>query len=686
MKCHTVVALLLVLGTITPATGQTPYPAVLYNGASATQEQRLLAMTLAGIVNRDSARLYLLNVYETWSYSLTDERWRDLYRSRGQVVFDSTKNILTLIDRFRSFLNGAITYDPAQYFSNFTGQSFCWQGEQAAVIGALTNRLPVSASLAPALGLQIADSVLVTDAFDGDSAIWVPGRIELSTLPWNNTALNAEQRYLTILDWGVQNLLPRCNPKKFYIRELTDFTTQKRMYQVNLAGTADLDLNSMPVARAGILERVLTYLHERNPSSIFHIYGWIRPEPMAQWFAFFGASFHETLLGNLSWHAAFPVAPRAFLRPAAIAPDTASLRDKYYVLFVGSEGDASNWHMGFQSGAWLSPSRGSVPIGWGWNLHLFQECPFVAAYYYDTATPNDGFLSVTSPLGYAYPDLWQNDVWQGAIDSTKQLMQKFGVRDVYGYKHYAGAGTMVYRGKTISNSFNFSRYGQFQAAAQTNLTILFDPLAPSQTPFTTHGPLMFNHENDGSFYGEALDLNVMAARIIANLKKQTRPGFLLAGYQRFRQDDFANRSDPGSADISVPRLAQLVQLLAADPVVGQYVEAVTPELFSGLMRKKFGLLHAETPGDLPSTSALRQNFPNPFNPATIIQFRLPTAGRARLVVYDQLGREVARLVDGFLPAGIHSAEFAGNNLAAGVYAYRLEYAGTSEVKRMILMK
>ncbi len=669
-----------------PVSAQTPYQAVLYNGASASQEQRLLAMTLAGIVNRDSARLYLLNVYETWSYSLTDERWRDLYRSRGQVVFDSTRNILALVDRFRSFVNGAITYDPAQYFGNFTGQSFPWQGEQAAVIGALTDRLPVSASLAPALGLQIADSVLVTDAFDGDSAIMVPGRLESPTLPWNNTALTAEQRYLKILDWGVQSLLPRCNPKKFYIREFTDFTAQKRMYQVNLAGTDDLDLNSMPVPRADILERALTFLHGRNPSSIFHIYGWIRPEPMTQWFAFFGSSFHETLLGNLSWHAAFPVAPRSYLRPSAITPDTAALRDKYYILFVGSEGDASNWHMSFQSGAWLSPARGTVPIGWGWNLHLFQECPFVAGYYYDTATPNDGFLSVTSPLGYAYPDLWQNDVWQGAIDSTRQLMQRFGIREVYGYKHYAGAGTMVYRGKTISNSFNFSRYGQFQTAVQANLTIVYDPLVPSQTPFTTYGPPMFNHVGDGSFYGDASDLNVMAARIIANLKKQARPGFLLAGYQRFRQDDFAGRSDPSSVDITVPRLAQLVQLIAADPVVGPYVEVVTPELFSGLMRRKLGLLHAEAPGEPPLASALQQNYPNPFNPSTVIQFRMPAAGRARLLVYDQLGRLVAKPVDGNLPAGLQSVEFSGNALAAGVYIYRLEHAGGSEVKRMILLR
>jgi hypothetical protein len=68
MRFSVVIVLALLLAASTPVSAQPPYQAVLYNGASASQEQRLLAMTLAGIVNRDSARLYLLNAYETWDY------------------------------------------------------------------------------------------------------------------------------------------------------------------------------------------------------------------------------------------------------------------------------------------------------------------------------------------------------------------------------------------------------------------------------------------------------------------------------------------------------------------------------------------------------------------------------------------------------------------------------------------
>lgn len=674
------------------ANAQQPYRAVLFNGLSQSTETRLMAMTLAGIVNRDSARLYLLNVYETWSYTQTDERWRDIYRSRGNVQFDSIASYVDLVNRFRPFINGAITYDANRFFSNFTGQNFRWQGEYAALIGGLTNRLPLTAAVAQALGLDISDSVLVTDAFDGDPPVYVPGRLEASANPWNNPSLTTEeQRYLTILDWGVQKLLPRCNPKKFYIREITDWTIRHRMFQVNLAGTDDLDFNSMPAARADILERVLNFMHAKNPATIFHIYGWIRPEPMTQWFAFFGSSFHETLLGNLSWHSSFPVAQRTFIPPGRVNPDSVRVQNKHYLLFVGSEGDASNWVFGFQGGAWLSPQRGSVPVGWGWNIHLFNECPFVAAYYYDTATPNDGFLSVTSPLGYAYPDLWQNDVWQGAIDSTRHLKNRFGVHDAYGYKHYAATGTMTFRGKTISNSFNFTRYAQFQSAVQTDLTILYDPLLPSQTPITSLGPLMFNHTGDGSFYGDASNLTTYANRILNAVRGRSKPSFLLAGYQRFRQDDFGSRTSPGASDINMPRLNQIALLLAADTSVGRDIEIVTPERFSVLMRKRVGLLSANEQRELPETFVLMPAYPNPFNPATTIRYGLPRQTQVTLSVYDIMGREVRRLVDGVQAGGFHSVTWDGHNnngaaVSSGVYLCRLQ-AGTFNVTtRLVLVR
>ena len=88
----------------------------------------------------------------------------------------------------------------------------------------------------------------------------------------------------------------------------------------------------------------------------------------------------------------------------------------------------------------------------------------------------------------------------------------------------------------------------------------------------------------------------------------------------------------------------------------------------------------------PETFALGANWPNPFNPSTEIAFALPEATDVRLVVYDLLGREVARLVDGPLGAGRHAARFDAAQLASGVYLYRIEAGAFTATRRMTLVK
>jgi glucuronoarabinoxylan endo-1,4-beta-xylanase len=90
--------------------------------------------------------------------------------------------------------------------------------------------------------------------------------------------------------------------------------------------------------------------------------------------------------------------------------------------------------------------------------------------------------------------------------------------------------------------------------------------------------------------------------------------------------------------------------------------------------------------DAPFATALAQNFPNPFNPSTVIGFQLSVAGKARLSVYDLLGREVAVLVNEDMPAGEHSATFDASNLASGVYIYRLQVGSEVLTRRMTLVK
>jgi len=83
---------------------------------------------------------------------------------------------------------------------------------------------------------------------------------------------------------------------------------------------------------------------------------------------------------------------------------------------------------------------------------------------------------------------------------------------------------------------------------------------------------------------------------------------------------------------------------------------------------------------------LKQNFPNPFNPTTNIQFDLPNDVFVKIKVYDILGKEVATLVNEFKMAGSYIVSFKGSHLSSGVYYYKIEAGAFTDIKRMVLIK
>jgi hypothetical protein len=89
---------------------------------------------------------------------------------------------------------------------------------------------------------------------------------------------------------------------------------------------------------------------------------------------------------------------------------------------------------------------------------------------------------------------------------------------------------------------------------------------------------------------------------------------------------------------------------------------------------------------IPVTFRLSQNFPNPFNPSTTIQYSVPRASRVKLSVYDLLGRELAVLVDGDSAPGSYRVVFDGTRLSSGTYFYRLQAGEFSQTKQFVLLK
>ncbi len=106
----------------------------------------------------------------------------------------------------------------------------------------------------------------------------------------------------------------------------------------------------------------------------------------------------------------------------------------------------------------------------------------------------------------------------------------------------------------------------------------------------------------------------------------------------------------------------------------------------GVYREGGVLKVEEKSNEIPKEFALYQNYPNPFNPTTTIEFDLPERSSVRLVVYDALGREVEKLVDGELDAGRYRVDFNTINLSSGVYFYILDDGKFRDVKKMVLVR
>lgn len=89
---------------------------------------------------------------------------------------------------------------------------------------------------------------------------------------------------------------------------------------------------------------------------------------------------------------------------------------------------------------------------------------------------------------------------------------------------------------------------------------------------------------------------------------------------------------------------------------------------------------------LPKELTLYQNFPNPFNPSTVISYKLSVVSEVRLSIYDLLGREVAVLVNGKQNTGTYQAQWNAAHMPSGTYFYKLQAGKYTEVKKLVLLK
>jgi endo-1,4-beta-xylanase len=104
----------------------------------------------------------------------------------------------------------------------------------------------------------------------------------------------------------------------------------------------------------------------------------------------------------------------------------------------------------------------------------------------------------------------------------------------------------------------------------------------------------------------------------------------------------------------------------------------------GIFREVTGI--DEYPAGLPLEYCLSQNYPNPFNPSTTIRYTLARDSKTKIVIYNLLGNEVATLVNTHLKAGDHRVEWNTENMASGIYVYKMITKDFVQTRKMTLLK
>lgn len=90
--------------------------------------------------------------------------------------------------------------------------------------------------------------------------------------------------------------------------------------------------------------------------------------------------------------------------------------------------------------------------------------------------------------------------------------------------------------------------------------------------------------------------------------------------------------------------------------------------------------------EIPEDFYLLNNYPNPFNPETVITFSIPREGKVDLTVFNHQGELITKLVNGIMPQGLQQVKFNADGLASGIYFYRLTYNGVNLSGKMLYLR
>ncbi len=377
-----------------------------------TVEERLLAVSIQGLVNRSRPKIYLL-------MNQNDSFWLDLLKQRKLVTETRIiKDIQELAKSYRSFLNGAVVPDPklvatiniATMIAGVRGFAICTP-EQAQAIG-----LPIKSDLR--------------------------GR-------WKNSKEAYEWAFNNLHSEMTKSAVAWACPSEVFHAE-RDYFIQHKIWCVWISGPNEAKLPGSNIEQEKrFVEKLFNALPANIPIFGFPFYGQdlgigeMGGTAIASAYAKYNIA--TALSSNLSVHSGYPPPVLKQKKLPAYKFD----KSKVYLTFTISDGDNLQALQEWTFNLWRENERGSIPIAWTVGPTAPLLIPEIMRYYYSTASPVDRFVCDQSGAGYIYPAVYGSKYNRPAIFPayarlTGELCESMDIH-VLGVHDYLGTWTSHYR-------------------------------------------------------------------------------------------------------------------------------------------------------------------------------------------------------------------------------------------------
>lgn len=357
--------------------------------------------------------------------------------------------------------------------------------------------------------------------------------------------------------------------------------------------------------------------------------------------------------------------------------------------FYRNNGDGTFSDHSFQTGLYDFGAGNSMGVYWkdydfdGWEEVYVSRIGSGGLYKRQV---NGTYLNIADSLHAAYNGMTWGVVWEdfdNDADDDMYMVNTYGFNSVRNLYYENSNGTFLERAEEYGINYPFAYYGL--AYGDFNNDGYLDLVASA-----TDGKnllLMNTQQRKGNWITitlQGVTVNRMAVgssvRITAGSRRQVRTVTAGNSYasQMSRTLHFGVGPFQSIDTLEVRWTNGSSQLFTGIGVNQHYRLTQNAPLLTAQQRE---------PLTIPSLQLqLLQNFPNPFNPATVVEFSIPSDGAIALEVFDLLGRKVRTVTEGHRSAGRYSERIDLSGSPSGVYLCRLRASGSSTARRMMLVR